>query len=276
MRLPEQTQLRAPSADTFRLSSTLESSDVVDVVVLCSCLGLFALYHLWYYTKWRRGSACAPPCGQELLQGDLWSTSVNARGLWIVAASLLVMAQAQILGRLLQIVTNPSKFEMSPSDFDKGRQPFISHEAKISLSLGALFLSLLVLVQCARLAVHLGFLIRVAPEHPRAAVLVRNQAIAMTCRASLYFSLGLRFFYLFIQLCMWRLGNLALALTTLGLVAALFFFDQVPVDPNYEDIAQTLQAERGEVNEQAPLRIAVGEDPEETSHVYRRSPKAQQ
>ncbi len=85
MRLPEQTQLRAPSADTFRLSSALESSDVVDVVVLCSCLGLFALYHLWYYTKWRRGSACAPPCGQELLQGDLWSTSVNARGLWCVA-----------------------------------------------------------------------------------------------------------------------------------------------------------------------------------------------
>ena len=39
----------------------------------------------------------------------------------IVAASLLVMAQAQILGRLLQIVTNPSKFEVSATDLDKGK-----------------------------------------------------------------------------------------------------------------------------------------------------------
>ena len=70
---------------------------------------------------------------------------------------------------MLNILTNPASIaqieEYSRTDPITHGDSFISVPVKISLSLSTLFISLLLFVQSARMAVHLGFLVRVVPEN---------------------------------------------------------------------------------------------------------------
>jgi hypothetical protein len=62
----------------------MDSSEVVDLVVFLACMGLFFLYHVWYFLRGRWGSTNIW-CWGHRAHVDLWSTSVKTRGMWAVA-----------------------------------------------------------------------------------------------------------------------------------------------------------------------------------------------
>jgi uncharacterized membrane protein len=88
--------------------------------------------------------------------------------------------------------------------------------------------------------VHYPFLVRAAlfcrthpgGLHPAAAGAEAGgclgaEAVKTCLRGQTFFSLGLRFMYLFIPLVMWAFGGTWLLLGTAGIVAALYVLDQL-------------------------------------------------
>lgn len=82
--------------------------------------------------------------------------------------------------------------------------------------------------QCVRLSVHLGFIIRAAPVDPKRQRRFQKVAFVLNRRASLYFSLGLRFQYAFFPMVLYLLGPLAFLISTVIEIAVLVLMDLTP------------------------------------------------
>ena len=119
-------------------------------------------------------------------------------------------------------------------------------QTKLGIALGTLFLSLLAMTQCVRLSVHLTYLIRAAPVDPRRQRRFSQIAFAVNRRASFYFSIGLRLQYAFFPLALYILGPLALLITTVVEVIALFLMDLTPDHISYMEGIQETEQELGD------------------------------
>eukprot|EP00887_Chlorella_sp_A99_P005238 scaffold1.g5238.t1 len=144
----------------------------------------------------------------------------------VVASTLLVMGLSQVLGRLLVIMTSNSNLQT----IDSFPDPITGTLAaglfpayiRAAVPLAFTLLALLCFAQCARLAVHLGFLIRVRGTYE------------MTERASLYFTLGLRCLYGFVMFLFFLLGITALVITTAVVGVLLLWSDTIRTRTDYE------------------------------------------
>ena len=96
-----------------------------------------------------------------------------------------------------------------------GEDYLLDPVVKIAICLGVLFSSLILLMQCVRLSVHLTFLLRAVSTDPSRHRRLQKLAFAINRRASLYFSLGLRVQYSFFPLFLYILGPLALLISTI-------------------------------------------------------------
>jgi hypothetical protein len=239
------------------------------------------VYHLLYYF-----SATLSRRTPELLHvyksaGLLWSTGKKARSVWadrmmnsssesllavhtvrnlLISVAWFAAADSALIVAMLNILTTPSSIaqieEYSVTDPITHGDSFMSVPVKISLSLSTLFISLLLFVQSARMAVHLGFLVRVVPENvnikipfregmhvrralarPDAHSLTRSLAhshappvtVVLIQRMNFQFSVGVRMLFAFVPLTFYAmLGTLALLISTLVLLTLMFFLDVVP------------------------------------------------
>lgn len=152
----------------------------------------------------------------------------------IVASSLMVMGMGQIQGRLVSIMVTDSNLvtiaELARQDPITGPNPgWASPQAKVAVPFAATLLSLLCFGQAVRLAVHLGFLIRVKGVYKHTDLPLREEIVAMTERCSLYFTCGLRSLYLFIAMVWWMLGTTALLIGNVVVLLLLAWSDRVHV-----------------------------------------------
>ncbi|KAK2078933.1 hypothetical protein QBZ16_002623 [Prototheca wickerhamii] len=127
----------------------------------------------------------------------------------IIAATLMVTGVAQILGRLVTILTdaNAAPPQTAP-------QPLISHNDKLMALLTLLFLSLVTLCLSVRLAVNLGFMIPLQSRRRHMQVLEREIEQSIT-QCTLYFSAGLRLIVLSFPIMCWVVSNGALIAGTI-------------------------------------------------------------
>lgn len=221
---------------------------------------LHAVMQVWYFVL--RGTKFVPG---EMEHINLWTASLKARSLWahvmmsdsksgleavhtirnlIISVSLLAAAEASLIASLLNILTDPAKLEQidtfSKSDPISDGNSFVAAEVKVALTLGVVALSLLIFAQCVRIAVHLGFLIRIVPVNMNVSIPLRDATFVLTQRMSLYFALGLRFLYAFVPLMFYMtLGALALAISTGLLLIALLLLDIIPAGHTQKLLRET-------------------------------------
>jgi len=244
-----------------RFDDKMVSGKTWDIVTFVCCVTAFLAYHVWYFLL--RGTKYLP--GSETI--NLWTASLKSRGLWahvmmssgkegivavqtirnmIISVSILAAAEAALASQMLNLLTDPARLariqEYAESDPISNGDSFLSPSTKVALALGAVFLSFLIFAQCARIAVHLGFLFRVVPENLNSSIPLRDATIVLTQRVSLYFALGLRFLYAFVPLAFYMtLGSLALVISTGILLIALLLLDVIPSGPSEALLRQTEQ-----------------------------------
>ncbi|KAL6766638.1 hypothetical protein ACKKBG_A36805 [Auxenochlorella protothecoides x Auxenochlorella symbiontica] len=194
-----------------------------DIGVAAACFGSLLLYNGWYF-------------GRRVLAGVHQTTHI--RRAWveetmnspddsllvvqtlrnlIIAATLMVTGLAQILGRLVAIITKDSGPE------PKGHE-WVSTQTKLTLALAVLFLALVMLSLSVRLAVHLGFMIPLKSRRRHSNALRSNIQTSMhSC--TLYFSAGLRMLVLSLPIMGWVAGNPALISSTLLVLALSWHVD---------------------------------------------------
>jgi len=176
----------------------------------------------------------------------------------IISVTVLVMGVSQIMSRLVELMLTQDILDTINSLVVKdpivGTNPWLleSPEIRIAVPLGATLLCLLLLGQSARMAVHVGFAIRVVAvnEHEqeingRSTTTTNNnngkpgnknsrlekdlqyEVVVMVRRTELYFTLGLRSFYFFIASMFWVLGPTALLVASSTVLGVLISSDQL-------------------------------------------------
>jgi hypothetical protein len=229
----------------------MQSGEVWDAVIFSLCVTAFAVYHVWYFLL--RGTRCIPYPHTDKTY-NLWYTGMKARSLWahvmmnngaeglaavhtvrnlLISVSLLAAAEATLIVQLLHILTDPTSIrqidQYSSDDPITHGDSFMSAPTKVAVALGDVFLSFLLFVQCVRISVHLGFLIRIVPENLNTTLPFREATIVLTQRATLFFSLGIRFLFGFVPLAFYMtLGCLALLISTILLLVVMLFLDVIP------------------------------------------------
>ncbi len=163
----------------------------------------------------------------QTIRNMVMGVSILAAGVTLLASQLLLLLTDA--ARLNQVAT------YSRNDPISGSNSLMSPEIKLGIALAILFVALLTMTQCVRLSVHLSFLLRAVNVDPKRSVKFQKIAFAINRRASLFFSLGLRIQYAFFPMFMYILGPLALLISTVVEVVALFLMDLTPNDLAYED-----------------------------------------
>lgn len=231
----------------------MDSGEVWDVVIFTLCIAAFPLYNCLYYFS-SQMSRCCTPLSFYKDAHNMWKTGNKARSLWadrmmgssaeallavhtvrnlLISVSWFAAAEATLVIALLNILTDPGSIQQienyNMNDPITRGDSFMSVPVKISLSLSSLFISLLLFVQSARLAVHLGFLVRVVPENVNTSIPFRETTIVLTQRMNFQFSVGVRLLFAFVPLTFYSmLGTLALLISTFILILLMFFLDIIP------------------------------------------------
>ncbi|KAL4432412.1 hypothetical protein ABPG77_001711 [Micractinium sp. CCAP 211/92] len=240
-------------------------SQVTEMVIFICLMVLWAMYLTMYFTMNIWGTRMPQPRRWTVV--DLWTTAMRTRETWardlmdkagnaqgeallavqqmrnlIVSCTLLVMGMAQIMGRLVVVMVSDSNLQtivaLCRKDPITGpNDSWAPPEVKVAVPFGATLLSLLCFGQSVRLAVHIGFSIRVQGiQHGKRGCEHYSGALVMVQRAELYFTLGLRFLYLFIATIFWVLGITALLVSCLTVLVLLVVSD-VLVVPVHRDRA---------------------------------------
>ena len=227
----------------------MESGEAADVAIFVVCVALFVFYNVLYYFS-STVSHLLPPSTE-----NLWRTGKHARSLWaesmmsspseallavhtvrnlLISVAWFAAADSALIVAMLNILTNPSSIaqieEYSATDPITRGDSFMSVPVKISLALSTLFISLLLFVQSARMAVHLGFLIRVVPDSAasNSNVPFRQFTVVLTQRMNFQFSIGVRMLFAFVPLTFYAmLGTLALLISTVVLLCLMIYLDVV-------------------------------------------------
>ena len=227
----------------------MDSGETADVAIFAICVALFIGYNVLYYFS-STVSRLLPPSTE-----NLWHTGNQARSLWaetmmssageallavhtvrnlLISVAWFAAADSALIVAMLNILTNPSSIaqieEYSANDPITHGDSFMSVPVKISLALSTLFISLLLFVQSARMAVHLGFLIRVVPDTAgnNTTVPFRSFTVVLTQRMNFQFSIGVRMLFAFVPLTFYSmLGTLTLLISTVVLLCLMVYLDVV-------------------------------------------------
>ncbi|KAG7673983.1 hypothetical protein NADE_004329 [Nannochloris sp. 'desiccata'] len=258
----------------------MEEGQAAELAVFVISVSILLIYNALYFTpsfqrlkfKWRH---------RHYL--NLWSVGAEARGVWagammvasegitaaqtirnmVMGVSILAAGITLLASQLLLLLTDPARLvqvaKYSKDDPISGSNSLMSPEIKLGICLAILFVALLTMTQCVRLSVHLSFLLRAVPIDPKRSLKFQKIAFAINRRASLFFSLGLRIQYAFFPLFLYILGPLALLISTIVEVIALFLMDLTPDDLAYEDDETEQQVEDEIVRTTSMRRISLTE-----------------
>lgn len=138
----------------------------------------------------------------------------------VMGVSVLAAATAVLVGQLILLLTDSARLNQlniySGGDPISGADAIMPPQARLGIAMGVLFLSLIAMTQCVRLSVHLTYILRAVPAaDPRRGARLQKIAFQINRRASLFFSIGLRFQYAFFPVFLYILGPLALLISTL-------------------------------------------------------------
>jgi len=242
----------------------MEAGQAAELAIFVISVLILLIYNTLYFTpsfrnlkfKWRN---------RHYL--NLWSVGIEARGVWagammdpsegitaaqtvrnmVLGVSILAAGTALFASQLLLLLTDPARLlqvaQYSKDDPISGSNALLSPEIKLGISLAILFVALVTMMQCVRLSVHLSFLLRAVSVDPKRSLKFQKLAFSINRRASLFFSLGLRIQYAFFPLFLYILGPLALLISTIVEVIALFLMDLTPDDLAYETAETEEQVE---------------------------------
>lgn len=257
------------------IRAKMNSAEAADVAIFVLCVSLFVLYNGLYYFSGSLSRHTPDIFHVYKSAGLLWSTGKKARSVWadrvmnsssesilaihtfrnlLISVAWFAAADSALIVHTLNVLTSPSSIaqieEYEATDPITHGDSFISVPVKISLALAVLFMSLLLFVQSARMAVHLGFLVKVVPENANRKIpfregmyvgrsLARPEAhshaptlavtVVLIQRMNFQFSVGVRMLFAFVPLTFYAmLGTLALLISTLVLLVLMFFLDVVP------------------------------------------------
>jgi len=257
------------------IRAKMNSAEAADVAIFVLCVSLFVLYNGLYYFSGSLSRHTPDIFHVYKSAGLLWSTGKKARSVWadrvmnsssesilaihtfrnlLISVAWFAAADSALIVHTLNVLTSPSSIaqieEYEATDPITHGDSFISVPVKISLALAVLFMSLLLFVQSARMAVHLGFLVKVVPENANRKIPFREgmyvgRTVTRTPRSSLARSDACshscidtadelsvqrrRTHALCVRVTFYAmLGTLALLISTLVLLVLMFFLDVVP------------------------------------------------
>jgi hypothetical protein len=157
----------------------------------------------------------------------------------VMASTLLAMALSQIISRLYEVVAAPENMEQyaryASADPIAGGS-FAAPQVILGIALAILILSLASDAEAARLAVHLGFMLRVIPaskgkglHHP-----LRQEVALLTQRASLWFTISIRLLFLHFITYSWVFGVTAFLIFGSIMLAMIVWSDYVPTFNHFQ------------------------------------------
>jgi len=216
----------------------MNGGQIAELVIFVFCFSLLLIYNSLYFTTWFQTLRFS---WNGCYYVNLWSVGLEARALWagammhdakegvtaaqiirnmVLGVSVLAAATALIVAQLILLLTDSTRLQelkvYAANDPISGSDVLIPAQAKLGIAMGLLFLSLLSMSQCVRLSVHLTYILRAIPAKPQKnSARLEKIAFAINRRASLFFSLGLRFLYAFFPLFLYLMGPLALLVSTL-------------------------------------------------------------
>eukprot|EP00887_Chlorella_sp_A99_P003099 scaffold9.g3099.t1 len=214
----------------------MDGDQAADLAVFVACACLLLAYNAAYFAL-PLGAAC---CGRQW--SSIWAVS-QRRGEWmamlmeadpkeailavqtlrnqVTGVGLLSAAMGVIAAQMVALLVDASKLEQVDKYVARdplGPRSFAAPEVK-----------------CTRLAIHLGFVVRIVAADPLRHARLAARAKALTARASAYFAVGLRLFFSSLPFVLWLLGPTALLVTTVLEVSALFAMDVLPLPLEAEE-----------------------------------------
>jgi uncharacterized membrane protein len=107
---------------------------------------------------------------------------------------------------------------------------FASPQLKMGLSTAVLMLSFAAFAECARLSVHMSFMFRVVSSSRgyELELPLQDELVAMTHRVSIFFTAGLRLFFLFMVMVSWGMGITAMLCMSVVVFSMLVWSDYMP------------------------------------------------
>lgn len=139
----------------------------------------------------------------------------------------------QVLSRMIPLVTTESS--MAQVAYYSTQDPisvcsFASPQLKMGLSTAVLMLSFAAFAECARLSVHMSFMFRVVSSSQgyELELPLQDELVAMTHRVSIFFTAGLRLFFLFMVMVAWGMGITAMLCMSVVVFSMLVWSDYMP------------------------------------------------
>ncbi|KAL4448062.1 hypothetical protein ABPG75_005281 [Micractinium tetrahymenae] len=229
----------------------MDGGEAADLSIFIVCVALLLSYSLLYFQV-----ASFSLCGKKFM--NLYALNKQTRKEWVVllsqdtkeginavqtvrnliiAVSILAAATAALASTLINLMTDAQKLQQMQTyaDIDPFSSTLLSPQIKLGIALGLLLLAIMAFAQSVRLAVHVGFAMRVVASGPARHAGLARQTITFMRRSSLYFAIGLRFIYATYPFVLYILGPTSLLIATVLDVAAQVFFDIVPVYPEEEE-----------------------------------------
>lgn len=151
---------------------------------------------------------------QTLRNSTMAATFMASTAILLIFGVLNLLQHASDLGAWLQALPHPAQ------------ESHAMAKIKLLALLGVLFFAFFSFALAVRHYHHLGFLINaggVQKGGPEPAYVA-----AFLNRSGLYFSIGMRAYYLIVPLVFWLFGPTYLLLTSAGLVLALYHIDRAP------------------------------------------------
>lgn len=153
----------------------------------------------------------------------------------VMATTLLAMALSQIISRIYAVIGDPRIMDQyaryaNADPIAKGS--FAAPEVKLGIALAILIFSFIADAESARLAVHMGFLIRVTPgvKGKRLYSPLRSECKALTQRASIWFTTCVRLLFLHFITYSWLFGVTAFLIFSIIMLLLLAWSDYVPAN----------------------------------------------
>lgn len=225
----------------------MQGSDAAELTILICCFLALFVYSVLYF---RVGTFSL--FGRRY--ANLYSLNKQTRREWVVllsqdtkeginavqtvrnlilAVSILAAATAGLASTLIQVLTDTGR-QQRLADYARvdpiSDGQLLSSGAKLGIALGILFLAIMAFAQSIRLAVHVGFTVRVVASDPARYVTLMYHCFTFLRRSSLYFAIGLKLIFATAPVILYVLGPTAFLIATLLDLAAQFLFDVIRVE----------------------------------------------
>ncbi|KAL6011541.1 hypothetical protein ACLOJK_001989 [Asimina triloba] len=206
----------------------------LDLVLVPMGLLVMGIYHGWLLFTILRYPKCTV-IGLNAMARQRWVKSIMADPLKngilavqtlrnnIMASTLLASTAITLSSLIGVVVSGTSLATKSPSNIVYGNKSQLLFSIKYFTILICFLLAFLFNVQCIRYYAHVSFLLSVSP--PRDAGLSITYVGRCLNRGSVFWSLGLRAFYVSFPLFLWIFGPIPMFVCCCVMSCALYFLD---------------------------------------------------